>query len=72
MSIKKDFKNFINRQAGISKPIICRKCGHKVGYVIPKIRFRLKFIFYVAVLAFILQFTTQLITDLLLTYLKIR
>lgn len=72
MSIKKDINHFINRQAGISKPIICKKCGHKVGYVKPKIRFRIKFIIYISVLAFILQLTTQIITDLLLTYFKIR
>jgi hypothetical protein len=72
MSIKKDFKNFIDKQAGIHRPIICRKCGHRVGYIKSKIRFRIKFIIYIVLLAFILQFVTQLMTDLLLTYFKIR
>lgn len=60
------------KKSGIHKPIICRKCGHKVGFVKPKIRFRIKFIVYVAIVAFLLQFITQLMTDLLLTYLKIK
>ena len=65
MGIKKDIKNLVNR-TGKPKPIICKKCGHKVGYVRPKIRFRIKLLFYICVVAFLIQFITQLMTDYLL------
>lgn len=72
MKLNKKIEKLIVQKTGINKPIICKKCGHKVGYVKPKIRFRLKYIFYISVLAFLIQFITQLMTDLLLTYLNIR
>jgi len=64
MSINK----FLNKKVGIGRPIICSGCGKRVGTVTPKMRFNIKLIAYGFVLAFILQFTTQLMADYLLRY----
>jgi len=59
-------KEFLNKKAGISRPIICKNCGKKVGYVTPRMRFKIKLIMWGAVIAFIVQFVTQLMTDYIL------
>jgi DNA-directed RNA polymerase subunit RPC12/RpoP len=64
MSIKKDFENFANRVTK-PKPIICKKCGHKIGFVRPKIKFNRKIITYIFILALITEIIAQLVSDLL-------
>lgn len=59
-------KEFLNKKSGIGKPIICSRCGKRVGTVTPRMRFRIKFIIYGAILAFVVQFITQLMSDYLL------
>lgn len=49
------------KKSGISKqkPIICSRCGKKVGWVTLKMRFRARVFFW----GFILIFITQLISE---------
>jgi DNA-directed RNA polymerase subunit RPC12/RpoP len=53
-----------NKKAGISRPIRCRKCGHKVGYVKIKRRFKVQFIFWLLLISIGAQFAGQIISDL--------
>ena len=51
------------KRSGINKALICKKCGHKVGYVSLKWRFRTKLIFWGVVIAIGTQFFAQLFSD---------
>jgi len=48
------------------KPIICKKCGHKVGWVRPKLRFSIKIIFWATIIAIGIEIIAQIAADLLL------
>ena len=51
------------------KPIICKNCGRKVGFVNLKMRFQLKIIFWACVVAIITQVIGQIISDAFFKYL---
>ena len=53
-------------KSGINKAIICKKCGHRVGFVRIKSRFKLKMMFYIFVLAVITQLVADIISKTLL------
>ena len=53
----------IKKKAGISKPIICSRCGKRVGYVKLKWRFNAKLIGWGIVIAFGTSFVAQLFSD---------
>ena len=57
MEIKAEHE--ITKQAGAGRPIICKRCGKKVGYVRIKWRFKAKIILYAALFAFILEFVVN-------------
>jgi hypothetical protein len=63
---------------GIHRPIICKKCGHRVGYlkVKPELqklldkKSRKETWVWIFVIALITQFISQIISDLVLGYFK--
>ena len=52
-------------KSGINKPIICRKCGHKVGTVRIKQRMKWKMFWYAMGVALVLEFIANLIVYLI-------
>ena len=51
---------------GINRALKCRKCGHKVGYVRLKTRFRVKVWLWIFVLALITQILSEIVGRLVL------
>lgn len=45
---------------GINAPLICKKCGHKMGYVRLKSRFKWKVFWQAALVALVLEFVANL------------
>ena len=58
-------------KSGINKALICRKCGHKVGYVTIKPRFKFKMIMWLFIGALITQLISEVIGRILLGDYKI-
>lgn len=54
---------------GINKPIICKRCGHKVGTIRLKWRFKAKLIILGFFIGFATQIPAQLISDMISHYL---
>lgn len=50
---------------GINKPIHCRKCGHKVGVVTLKWRFKFKLILVGFLVGLLMQIPAQIIADVI-------
>ena len=46
---------------GINRPLRCRKCGHRVGYVKLKRRFRVRMLFWIFILALITQLISEIV-----------
>ena len=46
---------------GINRALKCRKCGHKVGYVRIKRRFRMNVLFWFFVIALITQVLSEIV-----------
>ena len=46
---------------GINRALRCKKCGHKVGYVKLKTRFRVRMLFWIFILALITQILAEII-----------
>lgn len=57
-------KNSKRLRAGINKAIICRKCGHKVGTIRLKQRFKWKMFWYAMGIALILELIANTIVYL--------
>ena len=63
-------------KSGIHKPIICRKCGHRVGTIklkpelleLIKAKNRKQTWFYIFLIALVTQFISQIISDVILKY----
>lgn len=53
------------QQSGIHKPLICKKCGHKVGYVRIKWRLQAKLIAIGFGIGIIVQIPAQLVADII-------
>lgn len=49
------------------KPIVCKQCGKRVGYITLKWRFRFKVFAWAFVLALITQLLTQIPAEILAT-----
>ena len=58
-------------KSGINKPIVCRKCGHRVGYVTIKPRFKFKMILWIFIGALVTQLISEVIGRILLGDYKI-
>ncbi len=55
-------------KVGINKSIVCKRCGHKVGTIRLKWRFRAKMIFLGFLIGFIMQVPAQLLADIISHY----
>lgn len=51
----------IKGKAGINRPIICKKCGHRVGYVKIKTRFKVKMLAWIVVFALVLEIVAEFV-----------
>ena len=51
------------KKSGINSPIVCRKCGHKIGYVKLKPKFNQKIILWGAIFAIATEIIAQIIAQ---------
>jgi len=63
-NLKKETK-VLKKKAGINRPIVCRNCGKRVGYVKIRTRFKLKMFLYIMLLALAMQFVAEGIIQLI-------
>jgi len=52
------------------KPIICKRCGKKVGYVRIKTYFNVRLIIQITIITFIVQFITEILANYGASFLK--
>ena len=52
-------------RSGINRPIICKNCGKKVGYVRLRSRFKWKLFWQAAGIALVLEFVANLLVYLI-------
>ena len=53
-------------KAGINRPIICKRCNKRVGYIRIKPRFKWMMIFWIGVFAIVTQIISEVIGRILL------
>ena len=53
--------SFVKGKSGINKPIICKRCGKRVGYITIKPRFKFKMIMWIFIGALITQIISEVI-----------
>ena len=46
---------------GVNRALRCRKCGHKVGYVKMKRRFRVRVFFWIFIIALVTQILAEVV-----------
>ena len=53
---------------GINRSIICKRCGHKIGVIRLRWRFKFKMIALGLLIAFVLQIPAQIVADIISKY----
>lgn len=59
------------KKSGINQPLICKRCGKKIGTIKIKPRLYWKIIFWALIIALLLQFITEVLANYGASFLKL-